>query len=97
MVKRTYRTVRRKATSYGRGLLGGMSGAMNNVLAGALGGAAGNFAGRYNAQFGPALGMGAVGVFMKNPTLQTIAGMSLGNSALGMVAPSGGNTTVGWY
>lgn len=100
MARRTrtvYRTARRRARSYGRGLLGGMGGLMNNLIAGGVGGVAANIAGGFNAQYGPGAGMAVAGMLMKNQTLQTLAGMSLGQAIAGQVTGGSGASGQGWY
>lgn len=59
--------------------------AKNPVVAGALAGAAASYASRLSPQFGPAIGLGAVGYMMKDKALQTMAGVSIGSQ----LAPGG--------
>lgn len=85
-VTRTRRAARRVG-GFGGGLVG-------NVLAGIVAGAAGRFTAGIHP-LAPAATTAGVGWFMKNPTLQTLGGMQLGNALLsGNGGTSGGS---GWY
>jgi hypothetical protein len=72
---------------------------MNNLLAGGIGGVAARVGGNFNATWGPGVGLAATGLVMKNPTLQTLAGMNLGNAIAGTVMGGGAGTggSGGWY
>lgn len=67
-------------------------GKLKPLLSGAIGGAAANVARSYNATYGGVAAQAAVGYFMNNDTLMTLAGMELGHN---LVVMSGltGNTT----
>lgn len=70
-------------------------GAFKPVLAGAIGGAAAQYARAYNAQFGGAVAQAAVGYFMKNDTLMTMAGIEAGHNLLTTVTTT--TTTSGGF
>lgn len=88
------RTVYRTAKSAVRRRSPTSKAATGPLIAGLAAGIAAQFASRYNAQFGPALGLGAVGFYMRNDALMTMAGMNLARSiplgGLGAPAPVGG-------
>jgi len=97
------RRVRRyasRARSYVRsrsgGMFGGMQGKLMKVLAGGLGGVAAQAAGNFNAQWGPALGLGAVGYLMNNETLLTLAGMNLSRNVPVLGGGGGSSAGSGW-
>lgn len=87
-VTRTRRAARRVG-----GIGGGLVG---NVLAGIVAGAAGRFTAGIHP-LAPAATTAGVGWFMKNPTLQTIGGMQLGNALLSGGVTAGSNGGGGWY
>jgi len=94
--RRAVAAVRRHYAS--RGGARGILGSFKPVLAGAIGGAAANLARGYNAQFGGVAALGAVGYFMKNETLMTMAGVELGHNVLGMTGLGGAqqSSNGGW-
>lgn len=56
----------------------------NALIDGAMGGAAAALAAGYvGPTYGPAAGLAAVGIWRKNPTLQTMAGASIGAQLAG--------------
>lgn len=57
---------------------GGVS--QSSIVDGALAGAAANVAARYIGPWGAPVALAGVGVFRKNPTLQLLAGVSVGNT-----------------
>ena len=79
--------------------MGGAKNKLMNVAWGAAGGLAGSFAARFNGVWGPAVGMGAVGYVGNNQTLLTLAGVSLGQNATGLLGGmgAGSGTGSGWY
>jgi len=81
----------RRASHRASGFGGGKFGP---IIQGALGGIAAGFLAN-KVPYGNILGMGAVGYFMSNPTLLTLAGMQLGAQVtpmLGGVVNGGGDT-----
>ena len=81
--RRTVTRVRyRRVPSASRGRRyssGGFGGIFAPIIAGGAASIVSQFAGRYLGQWGGPVGVGAVGYFLKNPTLMTIAGMQAGN------------------
>ena len=55
----------------------------NALLAGTVAGAAAPFATNFLGDWGTPVALGATGVFMKNDTLQTLAGLSVGSRLIG--------------
>lgn len=78
-----------RARSFGRGFSQG------SIVNGALGGAAARIATGYlGPTYGPAAGLAAVGMFRKDNTLQTLAGVSIGSAlAANLALPGSGSTT----
>jgi len=72
---------------------------MTNMIAGAAGGVGAQVGGGFNAQFGPGAGMAVAGLVLKNPTVQTLAGMSLAQAVVGSISGGAntGGTSSGWY
>ena len=96
MAKR--RTSRRRsyagrARSAGRRVMGMGGGKFGPAIAGVVGGLASQIGARFLPGYGGALGLGAAGWFMNNPTLLTLAGMNA--SALipigGLLGGNGGS------
>lgn len=85
MARRKTRTYRRSSggRSFGRGAQTG------SIINGALGGAAARFAtGYFGHTYGPAVGLGAVGMWRRDATLQTLAGVSIGTAlSAGLTLP----------
>ncbi len=77
----------------GRGGVRGILGSFMPMLAGAIGGAGSKVARTYQPQFGGIAVNAAVGYFMKNDTLMTLAGMEAGHNILAMTGI--GTTTAG--
>jgi len=75
----------------------GTAGIVNNLLAGAVAGVAAPFA-RNIHPLAPGAAYAGIGWFMRNPTLQTLGGLSLAQGLVGSLSGSG--TTApsgGWY
>lgn len=73
---------------------GGVS--QSSILNGAMGGAAANVAARYiGPTYGPAVGLAAVGIFRKEPTLQLMAGVSIGSALANGIALPGASGSAG--
>jgi len=95
-----YRVVYKKAARHYRrasGFAGGLGGGkFGPIIQGALGGIASGFlAGK--VPYGGILGLGAVGYFMGNPTLLTLAGMQLGAQVTPMISGiTGGGDPAGY-
>lgn len=96
MPKTRYRTRYVKAKRSYRRANVGTRGLLGNVLWGAVAGGASRFAAGLHPLAGPAVTAG-VGWFAKNPTLQTIGGLQLGNMAAGMIGGGTSNAGAGWY
>lgn len=76
--------------SFGRGV------SQSSLLNGAMGGAAANIAARYiGPQYGPAAGLAAVGIFRKDNTLQTLAGVSIGSALVSGLQLPGATGSMG--
>lgn len=66
------------------------------IVAGLAGGAAANFAASVSPVYGPGAALAIVGYVSKNPTLETMGGVSLGSALVGTTGipgsarPSGG-------
>lgn len=90
------RTIVKRSRSRSSGGFGrsGVMKTAKNVGVGAAGAIAAQFGGNLHAQYGPAAGMALVGHFAGNETLQTLAGLSIGNQLGGML---GGLTGSGGY
>ena len=90
VVYRKARSGARRARGFGAGLGGGVFGPV--IQGGIAGLAASTLNGRI--PYGSTLGIGAVGLFMKNPTLLTLAGMQaaqlIPNPLAGGAASTGG-------
>jgi hypothetical protein len=88
------RTVYRKAKRVYRSRGGG--GAFKPFINGAIAGVAAEAGQKFLGQWGAPVGVGAVGYFMKDNTLKTIAGLQIG-SIVGDMLPviGGGGRTMG--
>lgn len=53
------------------------------AVSGLVGGAAANFAASVSPTYGPGAALVGVGILMKNPALETIGGVALGNALVG--------------
>lgn len=85
----------RKARSYARSGLAGGKGKLMKVLAGAAGGIGAKLGASVSPTYGPVLGLGAVGYFMNNDTLLTLAGMQVANMI--PLGSSGSSGSGGWF
>lgn len=85
--RRATRTIKR---TYNR------TGGFKPIIDGAIAGIAAEAGQKFLGNWGAPLGIGAVGMFMKNNTLKTIAGLQVG-SIVGDMLPfiSGGGSAVG--
>ena len=97
MARRKYartRTVYRKAARVYRSRGGG--GAFKPFINGAIAGVAAEAGQKFLGAYGAPVGIGAVGYFMKDNTLKTIAGLQIG-SIVGDMLPviGGGGRTMG--
>ena len=88
---RRARSVVRRVTHHASGIGGGKFGP---VIAGAVGGLASQIGNRFLPGYGSPLGMGAVGYFMNNPTLLTLAGVNL-SAMIPIGGLLGGSTSTG--
>jgi len=83
-----YRTRVKRVYSRSRG--GG--GKFKPVIDGALAGIGGNIASKYLGNWGNPVAYGAVGIWRRNQTLTTLAGVSLGQAVSGMLPFIGGGS-----
>jgi hypothetical protein len=80
-----YRTKVKRVYSKGRNF----GGSMKPVIDGAIAGAGGQFATKYVGAWGQPIADIGVGIYMKNNTLKTIGGRSLGMQLGGMFSGTG--------
>jgi hypothetical protein len=73
-----------------------MTGKLMTIAWGAGGAIAARAGAQFNPQYGPALGLGAVGFLGNNQTLLTLAGMSLAQN-IPIPGMTSGSTGSGWY
>lgn len=92
------RTVTRYVTRARRAVSrrSGSAGIVNNLLAGAVAGVAAPFV-RNIHPLAPGAAYAGIGWFMKNPTLQTLGGLSLAQGLVGTVSGGGSAAGGGWY
>ena len=86
--KRKYTKARK---TYARARSGG--GKFKNILDGVMGGAGDGFLSGFIGEWSTPVAFGAVGYFRNNPTLQTLAGVSVGEKLVTMLPFIGGGGT----
>lgn len=88
---------RRKRSGGRRGRSFGGRAGFGAIIDGGLGGAAASFGARViGPDYGPAVGLAVAGMWRRNPTLQTLAGVELGASIANRVnVPGLGTGTTG--